>query len=202
MFEIDAARPDLALVHLVKAGFAGALTGTYGTTEDVKAFIREDTRPGESRGRDHSLPRACELPRASGSCWTAALAAYLDTTESTHELARHLVDGLVATGRNPAVVSMITVMEILVRPLRATPRGHHTVLAFIRSQPNLTAVPVDLPIAQDAASLRAAQRFSPPDALIVGPGSRHQVGWLVTNDRAWAREAHGPRIEDPRLHTR
>ena len=42
VFEIDAARPDLALVHLVKAGFAGALTGTYGTTEDVKAFIREE----------------------------------------------------------------------------------------------------------------------------------------------------------------
>jgi predicted nucleic acid-binding protein len=122
---------------------------------------------------------------------TTALAAYLDTTESTHELARHLVDGLVATGRNPAVVSMVTVMEILVRPLRATPRGHHTVLAFIRSQPNLTAVPVDLQIAQDAASLRAAQRFSPPDALIVGTGLATQVGWLVTNDRAWARKLTG-----------
>jgi bifunctional DNA-binding transcriptional regulator/antitoxin component of YhaV-PrlF toxin-antitoxin module len=42
VFEIDPTRPDVALVHLVRAGFAGAMTGVYGTTEDVKAFIREE----------------------------------------------------------------------------------------------------------------------------------------------------------------
>jgi bifunctional DNA-binding transcriptional regulator/antitoxin component of YhaV-PrlF toxin-antitoxin module len=42
VFEIDPERPDVATVHLVHAAFAGALTGTYGTTEDVKAFIREE----------------------------------------------------------------------------------------------------------------------------------------------------------------
>ena len=122
---------------------------------------------------------------------TTTLAAYLDATEPTHDLARHVIDALVGTGRNPAVVSMITVMEILVRPLRATPAGHHTVLAFIRGQPNLTAVPVDLQVAQEAASLRAARRFSPPDALIVGTGLAAQVAHLVTNDREWARKLGG-----------
>lgn len=122
---------------------------------------------------------------------TTTLAAYLDATEATHDLASHVIDVLVGTGRNPAIVSMITVMEILVRPLRATPRGHHTVMAFIRGQPNLTAVPVDLQVAQDAASLRAAQRFSPPDALIVGTAFAAQVGHLVTNDRDWARKLAG-----------
>jgi predicted nucleic acid-binding protein len=122
---------------------------------------------------------------------TTALAAYLDASEPTHDLAKHVVDQLVTTGRNPAVVSMITVMELLVRPLRATPHGHHTVLAFLRAQPNLSAVPVDLQVAQDAAFLRAAQRFSPPDALIVGTGLATQIGHLVTNDRAWARKLAG-----------
>jgi bifunctional DNA-binding transcriptional regulator/antitoxin component of YhaV-PrlF toxin-antitoxin module len=42
VFEIDPAHPDVALVHLVRAGFAAAMTGTYGTSEDVKAFIREE----------------------------------------------------------------------------------------------------------------------------------------------------------------
>ena len=42
VFEIDPTRPDVALVHLVRAGFAGAMTGVYGTTDDVKAFIREE----------------------------------------------------------------------------------------------------------------------------------------------------------------
>lgn len=80
---------------------------------------------------------------------------------------------------------MITVMELLVRPLRATPPGHPTVLAFIRNQPNLAAIEVDLQVAQDAAFLRAAHRFAPPDALVVGTGLATQVEHLVTNDHAW-----------------
>ena len=42
VFEIHPTQPDVASVHLVRAGFAGALTGTYGTTDEVKAFIREE----------------------------------------------------------------------------------------------------------------------------------------------------------------
>lgn len=116
---------------------------------------------------------------------TTTLAAYLDTTEAVHPIAQHVVEEFVGNGRNEAVISMITVMELLVRPMRATPPGHHTVMAFIRNQPNLAAVEVDLQIAQDAAFLRAAHRFSPPDALVVGTGLAAQVGHLVTNDYAW-----------------
>lgn len=116
---------------------------------------------------------------------TTALAAYLDASEPTHAASKHVME-LVAAGRNPAVISMITVMEILVRPLRASPPGHHTVLALLRNHPNLEAVPVDLQVAQDAAFLRAAQRFSPPDALVIGTGLAAQVSHLVTNDSKWA----------------
>ena len=117
---------------------------------------------------------------------TTVLAAYLDASDATHPVARHIFADLVASGRNPAVVSMVTVMEILVRPMRATPSGHVTVLAFLRSHPNLECIPVDLQVAQEAAHLRAASRLSPPDALIVGTGLATQVHYLVTNDRAWA----------------
>lgn len=116
---------------------------------------------------------------------TTTLAAYLDSTEAVHPIAKHVVEEFVATGRNQAVISMITVMELLVRPMRATPPEHHTVMAFIRNQPNLAAVEVDLQVAQDAAFLRAAHRMSPPDALVVGTGLAAQVGHLVTNDQAW-----------------
>lgn len=116
---------------------------------------------------------------------TTTLAAYLDSSEVVHPIAKHVVEEFVGNGRNEAVISMITVMELLVRPMRATPPGHHTVMAFIRNQPNLAAVEVDLQIAQDAAFLRAAHRFSPPDALVVGTGLAVQVGHLVTNDYAW-----------------
>lgn len=119
---------------------------------------------------------------------TTVLAAFLDATDATHPIARHILTELVATGRNSAVVSMITVMETLVRPMRATPPGHHTVLAFLRSHPNLTCVPVDLQVAQEAAHLRADRKFAPPDALIVGTGLATQVRHIVTNDHNWSRK--------------
>lgn len=116
---------------------------------------------------------------------TTTLAAYLDATEAVHPVAKHVVEEFIGKGRNHGVISMITVMELLIRPMRATPPGHHTVLAFIRNQVNLSAIEVDLQVAQDAAFLRAAHRFAPPDALVVGTGLAAQVGFLVTNDHAW-----------------
>jgi predicted nucleic acid-binding protein len=117
---------------------------------------------------------------------TTALAAYLDESEATHPVTRHILADFVSTGRNPAIISMITVMELLMRPLRASPPGHHTLLAFLRNHPNLAAIPVDLQVAQDAAFLRAGPRLSPPDALVVATGLAAQVGHVVTNDRKWS----------------
>lgn len=42
VFEFDPTRPRVAVVHVVPAGFAGALTGMYGTSEDVRSFVREE----------------------------------------------------------------------------------------------------------------------------------------------------------------
>jgi predicted nucleic acid-binding protein len=116
---------------------------------------------------------------------TSVLAAYFESAEASHPVARYVVDDLVASGRNPGVVSMVSVMEILIRPMRMTTEGHHTVLGFLRSQPYLDLVPIDIQVAQDAAHLRAMQRFSAPDALVVGTGLATQVQHLVTNDLAW-----------------
>jgi predicted nucleic acid-binding protein len=116
---------------------------------------------------------------------TSVLAAYFDRAEASHPVAQYVVDELVGSGRNTAIVSMVTVMEILIRPMRATPQAHHTVLGFLRSQPYLDLVPVNEQVAQDAANLRAMRRFSAPDALVVGTGLATQVHHLVTNDLAW-----------------
>ena len=42
VFETDPSEPGVAHIHLVRSGFAGSLTGIYGTTDDVKAFLREE----------------------------------------------------------------------------------------------------------------------------------------------------------------
>lgn len=42
VFEADPALPGHAHVHVVPRDFAGSLTGTYGTSDEVLAFIREE----------------------------------------------------------------------------------------------------------------------------------------------------------------
>ena len=116
---------------------------------------------------------------------SSVLAAYLDGGERTSALAVELLDDLVRSGRNPAVVSMVSVVETLIRPLRRLPAAHATVLAFYREFPNLVAAPVDLDVAAEAANLRVAYGLSTPDALIAATGLAAGVSHLVTNDRAW-----------------
>ena len=84
---------------------------------------------------------------------------------------------------------MVTVTEVLVRPLRVgAPGPYQHVMEFITQFPNLSTVPIDLVVAQEAASARAMFRLSAPDALIVATGLVMQVHHLVTNDGAWARK--------------
>jgi predicted nucleic acid-binding protein len=116
---------------------------------------------------------------------SSVLAAYFDGGERTSALAAELVDEHVRSGRNPAVVSMISVMETLIRPLRRLPAAHATVLSFFREMPNLSTAPVDLDVAAEAANLRVAFGLAAPDALIAATGLAAGVAHLVTNDRAW-----------------
>lgn len=115
----------------------------------------------------------------------SALIAYFDGGEPVSGVAACAIDEFVREGRNEAIVSMVTVMELLVGPLRRSPVGYKHVLDFIANFPNLQAVPIDLPIAQEAAGLRATLSFPAPDALTIATGLVHQVGHLVTNDGAW-----------------
>lgn len=118
---------------------------------------------------------------------SSVLAAYLDGGERTSAVATELLDDLVRSGRNPAVVSMISVMETLIRPLRRLPAAHATVLAFYRDFPNLSSAPIDLDVAAEAANLRVAFGLAAPDALVAATGLAAGVSHIVTNDRAWAR---------------
>lgn len=120
---------------------------------------------------------------------TTSLIAYLDQGERISPLATHLVDDMVFRGRNAAAISMLSVSEVLVRPLRrgATEPYHH-VMDFLAGFPNLRLLPVDLAVAQEAASLWAAFRLSMADSLIVATGIVAQAHHLVTNDADWQRK--------------
>jgi predicted nucleic acid-binding protein len=96
-----------------------------------------------------------------------------------------LIDDFVHSGRNVALVSPVTAMELLVRPLRVAPRGATHVHDFLIHTPNMTLLPIDLYVAQEAASLRATYRFKSADALVIATGIVSQVGHLITNDAEW-----------------
>lgn len=120
---------------------------------------------------------------------TTTLVAYLDGGEAITPLAAHVIEELIQPGRNVAVVSMITVAEVLVRPLRiGVTEPYQNVLDFLTRFPNLRPTPVDLATAQEAASLRAMFRLSMADALIIATGIVAQVHHLVTNDADWVRK--------------
>ena len=129
---------------------------------------------------------------------TSDLIAYFDGAERVSPVAKHIMEQFVASGRNPAVVSMVTVMEVLVRPLKqGVGDAYRHVLDLLMRYPNLRLCDIDVFVAHQAASMRASYGFSPVDALIIASGLVSQVGHLVTNDATWRRKLQpiAPRIK-------
>ena len=116
---------------------------------------------------------------------TTVLISYFSGGDRWADAARAVIEGLVRPGRNPAIVSALTVMESLVGPMRRVPPGHLTALDFYANWPNLTILPIDLAVAQEGASIRAHHGFPTPDALVIGTGVLGGVAWLVTGDERW-----------------
>ena len=124
---------------------------------------------------------------------SSVLAAYFDGGERTSALAAELVDEHVRSGRNPAVVSMVSVMETLIRPLRRLPAAHATVLSFFRDMPNLSTAPVDLDVARRPRRCESPlawprpTRSSPRPGL--PPGSRISSRTIGHGAPGWSRFA-------------
>jgi predicted nucleic acid-binding protein len=119
---------------------------------------------------------------------TSAVLAYLSGSESASDAAAAVIDGCVATGRNPAILSAISVTELLVRPLRA---GSATAVRliddFLGHFPNLHVESVSIEIARAAARIRAATSTPTPDALILATAVAASASIVVANDAGWPR---------------
>lgn len=117
---------------------------------------------------------------------TSTLIAYLNAGEAVTPVASHIITDWVGSGRNPAVVSMVAVTEVLYGPLRAgAEEAYATLIEFLTHFPNIRLAPIDLHTAQETAWLRAASSLPPPDALTIASGVMAQAGHLVTNDGRW-----------------
>jgi len=138
--------------------------------------------------RDPGLESAI-APGASLLVDTSAVLSYLVGTEPASPLAEQVFDALVTTGRNPALLSMVTVQEILVRPFRIGTAAIAIAEGFLRHFAEIRLVDVSYDIAREAARVRAATGMRAPDALIFATALVTGVDILVTNDRSWAAEA-------------
>lgn len=117
---------------------------------------------------------------------TSVVLAYLAGGEKATVLAVELFDSFVATGRNAAALSAITVAEILVRPFRHGPATVATAEGFLRHFGDLRLIDVTYDIAREGARIRASTDLPMPDALIVASASLAEVDLLVTNDHDWS----------------
>jgi len=65
------------------------------------------------------------------------------------EAARILMEDFVRPGRNAGVVSAVSVMESLVRPMRRVPPTDQLILEFLAHWPNLTVAPIDASVERE-----------------------------------------------------
>lgn len=115
--------------------------------------------------------------------------AYLTGTEAVSPIAQYIIDDLVQTGRNAAVISAVTVLEILVSPIReADDALYRNALFFLLHTRHITLGPIAFPEAHEAAVLRARYRLKAPDAMIVATAQQSAIRYLVCNDEEWRRK--------------
>jgi predicted nucleic acid-binding protein len=100
---------------------------------------------------------------------------YADLTET--------VFGAVMDGSLRAVVSTISVTELLVKPFSENQLDRVSALErFLFSLPNTDLVPTSYPISKEAARLRAKYRIRTPDAILLATALIEKAEAFLTND--------------------
>ncbi len=91
---------------------------------------------------------------------------------------------LIERGRNPAVTSTVTLLELLVQPYRdQKDELVQKIFALTSTYPKLEWVPVTMNLADRAAELRARYRLSTPDTIQLATAITHKAARFYGNDR-------------------
>jgi predicted nucleic acid-binding protein len=81
------------------------------------------------------------------------------------------------------VTSFVTLLEVLVHPLReGRPELAEEYRSILLQSRALTAIPLDEGIAEGAAELRARHNLRTPDAIQIATAIRSGASWFLTND--------------------
>ncbi len=95
---------------------------------------------------------------------------------------------LIERGRNPAVTSTVTLLELLVQPYRdQNDELVQKIFALASTYPKVEWVSVTMSLADRAAELRARYRLSTPDAIQLATAITHKATRFYGNDRGLRR---------------
>ena len=124
---------------------------------------------------------------------TSVLIAFLSGAEAASDAARTVLEQLVATERNPAVISAVTVTEVMVGAIKAGPTFEAAARSFLLTYPGLSIRAVDVLVAAEAAAIRATTLLPIPDSIVMATAVMTGSTLVITNDRALAAKADGLR---------
>jgi predicted nucleic acid-binding protein len=119
----------------------------------------------------------------------------LDTNLFIYAFEQHLAYGetvkaileVVEEGKVEAIASVITLTEILTKPIRERDEALEKRYRILFSHfPNLFFEPVSVEVAERAASLRGRYHLKIPDALILATAIASQADLFITNDQRLA----------------
>lgn len=127
--------------------------------------------------------------------WVANLAGqtvFIDTAPLIYFIEEHETYGSIVTplfeaadkGQIELVTSVISLLEVLVHPLRND--DEHLAQRYndiLMSAPHLTMLSITAQVAQHAAELRATQNLKTPDAIQLATALDQGTSALITNDR-------------------
>ena len=104
---------------------------------------------------------------------------------------RSMLDTLwltVSTGQIKVVTSELTLLEVLVKPLKVGDATSATLYrTVLKNTPDVQMLPITQPVLEAAANLRAMVGLKTPDALHVATALLNGSTLFVTNDSAFRR---------------
>jgi len=118
---------------------------------------------------------------------TSSVIYYIENIEPYATVLYHIHDSI-ARGDNTAVVSVITLIEVLTKPIRdgLTDLADKFRLYLTRSK-NIDFLSVTPEIGELAARLRARYNLRTPDAIQLATALASESSYLLTNDRNFER---------------
>jgi predicted nucleic acid-binding protein len=114
---------------------------------------------------------------------TAPLIFYIEDHPSYADLLAPFFEA-VKSGEIRVVTSTVTLLEVLVHPLKHGDESlAHAYNDILLSSPNILTVPVTPATAQTAAELRATSNLKTPDAIHLATAINHRADAFLTGDR-------------------